>query len=109
MTGIPLLTGFISKYLFATSAATGGDLKMLVAWVALAVSTILNAMYFMRAVLRIYHVDEQDAAYALTPEGYVLSRQEAFGMVALAALTIVLGIVSTPVIQVIGSGLGLLG
>lgn len=53
MIGIPLLTGFVSKYLFA-AAATTAENKMVAAWIVLGISTILNTVYFMRTVLTIY-------------------------------------------------------
>ena len=53
MIGIPLLAGFVSKYLCAAAAATSAA-KMLPAWIALAISTVLNAVYFMHTVLTLY-------------------------------------------------------
>ncbi len=54
MVGIPLLAGFTSKVYFAEAALTASNIKMEVAMVALAISTILNAVYFIRAVIIIY-------------------------------------------------------
>lgn len=54
MVGIPMLAGFISKLLFATAALGAGSNKVLVTLIVLAVSTILNAVYFLHTVIRIY-------------------------------------------------------
>ncbi len=54
MVGIPMLAGFISKLLFATAALGADSNKVLVTLVVLAVSTILNAVYFLHTVIRIY-------------------------------------------------------
>lgn len=54
MVGIPLLAGFTSKVYFAEAAFTAVTAKMIIALIALAISTILNALYFMRAVISIY-------------------------------------------------------
>ena len=54
MVGIPMLAGFISKLLFATAALGAGPNKVLITLVVLAVSTILNAVYFLHTVIRIY-------------------------------------------------------
>jgi multicomponent Na+:H+ antiporter subunit D len=55
MVGFPGLSGFISKLLFAQAAVlTGKNVRMLLAVVVLAISTILNAIYFMKTVIRIY-------------------------------------------------------
>ena len=53
MVGIPLFSGFISKLLFS-QAAVQSQMKMLPALIVLAVSTVLNAIYFMKTVIRIY-------------------------------------------------------
>ncbi len=53
MVGLPLFSGFISKLLFA-QAAVQNQGKMLPALIVLALSTILNAIYFMKTVIRIY-------------------------------------------------------
>ena len=58
MVGVPLFSGFISKLLFA-QAAVQNHTKMLPALIVLGISTILNAIYFMKTVIRIY-----------TPVGY---------------------------------------
>lgn len=65
MVGIPIFSGFISKLFFA-QAAVGHDLKLLPTVVALAISTILNALYFMKMVIRIYSPLKSDTA----TEGY---------------------------------------
>ncbi|MCD8362208.1 MAG: sodium:proton antiporter [Lachnospiraceae bacterium] len=54
MIGIPTLAGFISKLLFATAAIDGSQRKMLPTLIVLAVSTILNTIYFLHTVVRIY-------------------------------------------------------
>ena len=51
MVGIPLFAGFTSKVYFAEAAITASTGKMAVAMIALAISTILNAVYFLRAVV----------------------------------------------------------
>ena len=58
MVGVPLFSGFISKLLFS-QAAVQNHAKMLPALIVLGISTILNAIYFMKTVIRIYTpVDE---------------------------------------------------
>jgi len=53
MVGMPMFSGFISKLLFAQSAM-GHTHKMLPTLIALAISTVLNAIYFMKTVIRLY-------------------------------------------------------
>ncbi len=61
MTGIPVFAGFSSKFLIMTAAADSGSRTVLMAVaLALALSTILNALYFIRTVIRIYTHPEKD-------------------------------------------------
>lgn len=55
MIGIPIFAGFSAKLLFAQAAVTGGSAeRMFLVLGALAVSSLLNAMYFVRTLIRIY-------------------------------------------------------
>lgn len=54
MVGFPCFSGFISKLLFAQAALNNTAGKMLPTLIVLGISTILNAIYFMKTVLRIY-------------------------------------------------------
>lgn len=53
MVGVPMFSGFISKLLFS-QAAVQNTVKMLPTLIVLGISTILNAIYFMKTVIRIY-------------------------------------------------------
>ncbi len=54
MTGIPSLAGFSAKLYYAIAATFHSGPVKLVVLVALAVSTLLNALYFIRTVIRIF-------------------------------------------------------
>ncbi len=54
MVGFPCFSGFVSKLLFAQAALQNNAGKMLPALIVLGISTILNAIYFMKTVIRIY-------------------------------------------------------
>ena len=108
MVGIPLFAGFISKYLFAR-AAIWSDSKMLVTLVALAVSTILNAVYFMKTVIRIY-----------TPEHPAVLKKKKFravtvsdhpaksaAMVCFIILNLILGLSSEPIVHLLERGMNM--
>ncbi|MCR5106538.1 MAG: sodium:proton antiporter [Lachnospiraceae bacterium] len=53
MVGVPMFSGFISKLLFA-EAGINVEGKSVPTLVVLAISVILNAIYFMKTVIRIY-------------------------------------------------------
>ncbi|MCD8019237.1 MAG: sodium:proton antiporter [Clostridiales bacterium] len=105
MIGIPLFAGFVSKYLFASAAMTAGH-KTLVAWIVLAISTVLNTIYFMRTVLTIYHPVPKEERQ---PHGMMPSRIETAAAIGMIALNIGLGVASTPVIRAIETGLAMFG
>ena len=54
MVGLPMFSGFISKYLFATAAMGASEKKVFLILGVLAISTILNAIYFIHTVVTIY-------------------------------------------------------
>ena len=60
MVGIPLFSGFVSKLLFAEAAVMHPTHKMMPTLIVLAVSTILNAIYFLKTVVRIYVPEKRE-------------------------------------------------
>lgn len=106
MVGFPMLAGFISKLLFATSALQSPH-KMYITLIALAVSTVLNAVYFLRLVITLYRP-------AVSLEGQeVLGREERtksswnlrLAVVCFIVLNVILGMFSQPIVNAIGQGL----
>ncbi|MCR5733831.1 MAG: sodium:proton antiporter [Lachnospiraceae bacterium] len=83
MVGIPMFSGFISKLLFA-EAGIDVEGKSIPTLVVLAISVILNAIYFMKTVIRIYtpapggpYSDQRFSfkdrpSYGLTIVGFIL-------------------------------------
>lgn len=109
MVGFPLLAGFISKICFA-SAAVGVNGKMVITLIALAVSTLLNAIYFLKTVVVLYSEHKQ-SKFGRTEylEGSDIKKSfKAAYFVAIAVLVIinfVLGICSQSVLDIISTGL----
>ena len=102
MVGVPVFAGFISKLMFANAAVYNNG-KMLPALVALAVSTILNAIYFMKTVIRIY-------TPARTDYPCITWNQEklyAVTVVLFMILNVVLGMNSQPIVDLIKLGLSM--
>ncbi len=112
MIGMPLLTGFVSKFMFASAATDASITKMIAAWTALAVSTVLNAVYFMRTVLVIYTPSDRQAykadSYKVSENG-ILCGLEKVGVIGLVGLNVFLGTMSPLVIDTINRGLELFG
>ncbi|MBO4898732.1 MAG: sodium:proton antiporter [Lachnospiraceae bacterium] len=107
MVGFPMLSGFISKYLFATAALEKPH-KMLITLIALIISTILNAIYFLRQVVTIYSGRPGEAVSTsrfireAIAETTLSSR---FACLALVLLNVFLGLFSEVVIALISRGL----
>lgn len=102
MVGLPAFSGFISKLLFAQSAVYNNG-KMLPTLIVLGISTILNAIYFMKTVIRIYTPEE-------TTYGKITFRQQkefAFTLVLFIILNIALGMFSQPIVDWIHAGLSM--
>lgn len=107
MVGMPMFSGFISKLLFA-QAAMGHTHKMLITLIALAISTVLNAIYFMRTVIRIYAPASKDTAGV--ERKYIRMKEQpakSVALVFLVLLNLILGLNSEPVVRLIESGLGM--
>ena len=101
MVGIPAFSGFVSKLLFAQAAMEKSG-RMLPALIVLAVSAVLNAIYFMKTVIRIYTPVESNYESVRTAD----NRLFAVTLVCFVALNIVLGMCSKPIVELIGQGLG---
>jgi multicomponent Na+:H+ antiporter subunit D len=103
MVGIPMLAGFISKLLFATAAVGASPKKVLVTLIVLAISTILNAIYFLHTVVRIYtpvNVPEAYRNVRIHP-----SRGTVIALTCLIAMNFILGLMSQPLTDLIQLGI----
>lgn len=109
MVGFPLLSGFISKVMFAT-AGSEVENKMFISLIALAVSTLLNCVYFLRAVVIIYSENKKSKSselpYFRDNAGQKPCRYAYyFAITALAVINFVLGICSQNIIDIVSAGL----
>lgn len=100
MVGIPIFSGFISKLLFAEAALFNKG-KMLPTLIVLAISTVLNAIYFMKTVIRIYTPEKTEH------ETINCSRQKLYTVTALLfiVLNVALGMLSQPLVDMIRTGI----
>ena len=104
MVGFPMLSGFISKLLFAT-AATQHPYKMVVTILALSISSVLNAIYFLRLVIAIYTPGESEGRYLRVRP----SVQFQLSVALFIVLNLVLGLGSQPIVDAITEGLSMFG
>ena len=106
MVGFPMFSGFISKLLFAQAAMENRH-KIMITMIALAISVILNAVYFMKTVIRIYTPEKKTVVIDKGFEEIDFWEQPAksFALVCFIVLNIFLGLFSEPVIGLIERGL----
>ena len=107
MVGIPIFSGFVSKLLFAQAALLVPNWKLLPTLIVLAISTILNAVYFLKTVVRIYTPVNPDI---IREKGYFCLRAKeqklyCASIVAFILVNLILGMTSQPVIELIEAGL----
>ncbi len=113
MVGMPMFSGFISKLFFA-QAAVGHTHKMLPTFIALAISTVLNAAYFMKMVICIYSPRYgADTGEISTAADRIVSMkdqpQKSLALICFIVLNLLLGLNSEPIIRLIQKGLLMFG
>ena len=106
MIGIPLFGGFVSKLYFANAALPTGKTAMILLTIAL--STVLNALYYVPALLAIWvKPPAEDEAVILEDvhaEELVFDRSFTLAAGALTLGIFVLGIFYHPITDVIEAG-----
>lgn len=107
MVGIPIFSGFVSKLLFAEAAIINPSWRMFPTLIVLAISTILNAIYFLKTVLRIYtpeskNVEEEKGFYRITWKN---QKWYSLTIVLFIIVNLILGVTSQPIIELIKEGL----
>ena len=100
MVGVPLFGGFLSKVYFASSALDFGGIRAVIVLAALAVSTLLNTMYFLHTVISIYRPATQEVPAYSKP-----SKLSSAALWTMAAVNVALGTLSVPLYQAIARGL----
>lgn len=109
MIGIPGFAGFVSKMMFA-EASLGHAVYMIPVLAALAISTVLNAIYFMRVVLFLYTPftkEEKEAGVTIQPVANQLQYKVAIA--GFVVLNLILGIFTEPMLRIVKTGLEIFG
>ena len=107
MVGVPIFAGFISKLLFAQAAIQGASWRMFPAIIVLGISTILNAVYFMKTVLRIYTPisAQREAEKGYMRKAWHEQKVYTVAIVLFILLNVLLGCNSKPILLLIEEGL----
>ena len=101
MVGIPLFGGFAAKVYFST-ASIFGDEKVLLTLAVLALSSVLNALYYLPALINLWSDPKPDAPRAEKDPAATAA------ILALAAGVLLLGLCYAPVMEIITRGIALL-
>ena len=102
MIGIPFLSGFVVKLAYAEAAVLWGGPRMITVLAVLAISTMLNAIYFGRTVVTLFRLSEEKIAQQ---QKWHSGPCFAVACAALSLLTFALGLAADPVLAAIRSGL----
>ena len=108
MIGIPIFAGFSSKLLFGYAAvSSGSELKLIAVMLALACSSLLNAIYFIRTLIRVYNAPDPGTS----PPAQSKPHRGGYAgpMLILTAGNLFLGLFSPLVIDLISKGLAMFG
>ena len=105
MVGIPLFGGFAAKVNFAT-ASVFTDTKIVLTLAVLAISSVLNALYYIPAVINIWSIRKE----AALPEAGKAKKDPTAtaAIILLACGVLFLGVCFTPVMNIIVRGLELM-
>ena len=102
MVGVPLFGGFTSKLLLAMSASETGYAFL----VALALSSFLNAIYYLPVLFKIYSKSEETDEDYLENDNYKTSYTTA--IVVFTVVNVVLGLGGIYVMHLLNQGVQLL-
>ncbi|MCL2535393.1 MAG: NADH-quinone oxidoreductase subunit NuoN [Nocardiaceae bacterium] len=99
--GIPLTSGFVSKFAVFQAAASGGAVPLVIVGV---VSSAIAAVFYVRVIVLMFFTDPPAGA----PPVVVLSAPTVAAVTVAAAVTVVLGIVPQPVLDLADRAAGFL-
>ena len=105
--GLPLLAGFAAKYVLALAAlAAGSPGVAVIALLALGASSVLNALYYLPAILAIW---ARPAAGDPIPERAGRDAGFVWSTLAFLACNVALGVAIGPTLGLLQAGLAMLG
>ena len=105
MVGVPLLGGFMGKLCLAEAAFGSGGARMWILLGALALSTLLNAFYFLHTVVGLYRKPREGFDPPLTKRSALTGGT----LWACAVINLLLGIFAQPILRLLEQGLKIFG
>ena len=103
LTGVPLLSVFMTKVTLTQAAIDVGGRHMGIILAAVAISTLLNAAYFLSTAVELF-IPTKEGDVVLPPT-VKKNKYTAVSMVCLIVMNLLLGIFSQPILSVLAEGL----
>ena len=103
LTGVPLLSVFMTKVTLTQAAIDVGGRHMGIILAAVAISTLLNAAYFLGTAVELF-IPTKEGDVVLPPT-VKKNKYTAVSMVCLIVMNLLLGIFSQPILSVLAEGL----
>lgn len=100
LVGVPLLSVFVTKLTLAQTAIEVGGRHMGVALAALAISTLLNAKYFLGTAIELFIPEKGEAK----PVRVKMNRVAAASLIGFIVLNLLLGFLSQDILAAIADG-----
>lgn len=110
MVGLPLLAGFVTKLVLGRAALAEGipQWQMIVALSAIAISSLLNAWYYLPAIVQIWKGGEADTDGVVYSHEFVPSLSFNAAVVCMGLVVILLGCFAHPLIELLTKSVSLL-
>ncbi|MBQ6859052.1 MAG: sodium:proton antiporter [Clostridia bacterium] len=103
LTGIPLLSVFMTKVTLVQAAIDVGGRHMGLVLGTVAISTLLNAVYFLGTAVNLFTPTKEGDE--VLPPTVRKNRYTVVGLIGLIALNLVMGVLSQPILTALAEGL----
>ncbi|MEF9878315.1 MAG: proton-conducting transporter membrane subunit [Clostridia bacterium] len=103
LVGVPILGGFVSKLYLSEAALSRGGVRQWILLIALALSTLLNVLYFMKTFITLYRPPRADAVAV----PFQKSRLSTAAMWGFVVLNLLVGLLAQPIVMAITRGLSM--
>lgn len=100
LVGVPLLNVFVTKVMLMQASFDAGGMHMAITLVAMVISTLLNAQYFLLTIQNFFTPKEGE-----TPVRVHNSRTVTIGLVGFIALNLLMGVFGSQVLDIMVTGL----
>lgn len=105
LVGVPMLTAFVTKVMLSTAAINCGGRHAAITLACLAVSTLLNAWYFLKTTLHLFTPVRDETGARVKQERAPMSRLTIISLVGFIALNLFMGLACGDILAALFQGL----